>query len=65
MGEQIDITKANLNILLEIDGEIYAVAYEKKKLEAISFIVKSAAANIIKTGRTQKELTKFIGLLEG
>jgi len=62
MSKQIDITDASVNIFLEIEGVVYAVAYERDKLEAISNIVKNGAANVIKTNKTQAQLTKFIGI---
>ncbi|MBM7598184.1 hypothetical protein JOC34_000541 [Virgibacillus halotolerans] len=62
MSEQIDLTGASVNIFLEIDGKIYAVAYEKDKYDAICHIIKNGAEHIIKTDKTQLELVDFIGI---
>ena len=62
MSEQIDLTDATVNIFLEIDGKIYAVAYEKDKYDAVCHIIKNGVDSVIKTNKTQSELIDFIGI---
>lgn len=59
---EINITEATINILLEIDGSLYAVAMDKDKLEAISFLIKNSVEDVVQTNKTQSDLIRFIGL---
>ena len=60
-----NLKSAQLNLLLTIDGNVYAVAMEKDKLETIDFLVKASTAAVVPTGRDQSELLSFLQLNKG
>lgn len=57
---KVDITKATVNILIELNGEVHLVAMEKDKFDAVSLLAKASADTLVKTGITQNELLKFL-----
>lgn len=57
---QVDITQSQVTILVEVDGEVCAVKMDKDKFDAVSFFIKQSIDELIKTGKTQTELRKFL-----
>lgn len=55
-----DLTNAQVSILLEIDGQVHLVGFEKERLETITSLVKVAAEVAIPTGKSQAELRVFL-----
>jgi len=55
-----DLTNAQVSILLEIDGQVHLVGFEKERLETITSLVKVAAEVAVPTGRSQTELRGFL-----
>lgn len=62
MAETLNVKNASVNILLEVDGKIYMVAMEKDRVEAVGFLVKAAATNVVPTNKTSDDLLKFLGV---
>ncbi|WP_342512814.1 hypothetical protein MKY34_19740 [Sporosarcina sp. FSL K6-1522] len=60
--KEVSVEDANVNILLDIDGEVHIVGFEKDQLEAIEFLVKSAVKGVLNTGRHRMELLAFLGV---
>ncbi|WP_368900829.1 hypothetical protein [Oceanobacillus oncorhynchi] len=61
---KIDLEDAVVNILLEVNGQVYMVTMDKDKYDAVSMLTKFSAKNIIPTGKSQKELSEFVGYLK-
>ncbi len=61
---KINLENATVNLLLEVNGQVYMVAMKKDKYDAISMLTKVSAKNIIPTGKSQKDLSEFIGYLK-
>lgn len=59
-----DITNAQVNILLEIDGIIHLVGMKKDNLDAVGLLIKASADTAYATDKTQKDLREFLGLEE-
>lgn len=59
--ENVDTELLTVNILIEHKGEVHMVAMKKDKFEAISFLTKRSIDSLVKTGKTQGELLKFLG----
>lgn len=57
-----NIEKATINILVELDGDLYMVKMKKDDFEAVSFLTKRAIDTLVKTERKQVELLEFLGL---
>lgn len=57
----VDTENLTVNILIEHEGEIHMVAMEKEKFEAVSFLTKRSIDTLIKTGKSQNDLLKFLG----
>ncbi|AJK87665.1 MULTISPECIES: hypothetical protein [Lysinibacillus] len=55
-----DLTNAQVSILLEIDGQVHLVGFEKELLETITSLVKIAANVAVPTGKSQVELREFL-----
>ncbi|HGQ2848723.1 hypothetical protein [Lysinibacillus boronitolerans] len=55
-----DLTNAQVSILLEIDGQVHLVGFEKERLETITSLVKVAAEVAVPTGKSQAELRGFL-----
>lgn len=56
---KIDLENATVNILLEVNGQVYMVTMDKDKYDAVSILTKVSAKNIIPTGKSQKELIEI------
>jgi len=56
------LEQAQVNLFLEIDGEIYLVGMNKERLEAVTTTIKMATEVVIPTGRSQQELRVFLGV---
>lgn len=63
MGEKevVNVETASLNITMSIDNEIYLVAMEREKLEAVTAVIKQATYSVVQTGVTQGEFNKLLG----
>ena len=59
--DKISIANASINILLEVDGEIYLTAMKNDRLETIQSLVQASADAVVPTGKTQGQLNDFIG----
>lgn len=55
-----DLTNAQVSILLEIDGQVHLVGFEKERFEAITTLIKAAAEVAVPTGKSQTELRGFL-----
>ncbi|MDZ5711638.1 hypothetical protein [Jeotgalibacillus haloalkalitolerans] len=55
-----NISKAQINITMEIDGIVHLVAMEQERLDAVSMLIRSATETVIPTKKTQAELVKFL-----
>ena len=60
---KVKLKEAQLNLLLTIDGQVYAVAMDREKLETIDFLVKGSTAAVVPTKRNQDELLSYLGLV--
>lgn len=61
---KVNIDQLDIAILAFHDGKVHLVAMEKEKLEAVTGLAKMATSNIIPTGKTRKELLKFLNYKE-
>lgn len=55
-----DLTNAQVSILLEIDGQVHLVGFDKEHLEVVTKMIKMAAEVAIPTGKSQSELRGFL-----
>jgi hypothetical protein len=55
-----DLTNAQVSILLEIDGQVHLVGFEKERLEAITTLIKMGTEVVVPTGKSQAELRGFL-----
>ena len=60
--KEISVKDANVNILLDIGGEVHIVGFEKERLEAIEFLIKSAVKGMHNTGKRREEFLEFLGV---
>lgn len=58
--KQIDIQNAPLTILISIDGQIYALAFDKDEYEALTFLIKRAVKTVVPSKTTQSQLNKLL-----
>lgn len=58
--EKVNLDNAQVNILIELNGDLHMVAMKKEKLGAATLIIKSATEHLVRTGRTQNELLEFL-----
>lgn len=65
MGYEVNLMNATVNVLLELNGQVYLVAMKKDNFDAVSFISKKSVENLVETGRTQAELIDFLNYKEG
>lgn len=59
---KVSLKDAQVNIMLEIEGSVYLVGFERDDLGAVSTLIKSAADSVYPTGKTQSELLEFFGV---
>lgn len=57
---KVDITKSQVTILIEFDGQIYLTKMNKDEYDVISTLAKKATVELIKTDVTQDELNRFL-----
>lgn len=57
---QADLTNAKVSILLEIDGQVHLVGFEKERLEGLTALIKMAVEVVVPTGKSQTELRGFL-----
>lgn len=62
MTTNINIEKATINVLMEIDEKIYLVAMEQDNRDAITMLVKVSAKTVFPTAKTQTMLNEFLGV---
>lgn len=55
-----DITKSQVTILIEVDGQICLTKMDKDEYNVISMLAKKATVELIKTDVTQDELNRFL-----
>ena len=55
-----DITKSQVSILIEVDGQICLTKMNKDEYDVISTLAKKATVESIKTDVTQDELNRFL-----
>ena len=55
-----DITKSQVSILIEVDGQICLTKMNKDEYDVISTLAKKATVELIKTDVTQDELNRFL-----
>lgn len=65
MASEINVERATVNILVELNGNVYLVAMEKDNFDAVSFIAKRSIESLVETGRTQLELLDFLNYKDG
>lgn len=58
----VNLENAQVNVLVEVGGDICLVAMQKEQLQAIETIVKISVAKLYKTKKTQADLNKFLGV---
>ena len=59
---KVSLKDAQVNIMLEIEGSVYLVGFERDYLEAVVALIKSAADGVYPTGKTQADLLEFLGV---
>ena len=57
---KVDITKSQVSILIEVDGQICLTKMNKDEYDVISTLAKKATVESIKTDVTQDELNRFL-----
>jgi len=60
-GKKVNLEKAQLTVLLEINGRVHMVAMKSDRMQAIEMLVKVSAESVIPTSRSQTELCDFLG----
>lgn len=60
MAKQINIEKAPLTILINIDGQMHLTVFKKDEYEALSVLIKMGMENVIPTPATQSQLNKLL-----
>lgn len=60
MANAVNLMNATVNVLIELNGQVYLVAMKKDNFDAVSFIAKKSVENLVETGRTQTELLDFL-----
>lgn len=63
--KKIDIVKAQVTILLEIDGEMHLVAMDKSEYKLVSDLIKKVTKAVVPIGVSQSELLDFVDKKEG
>lgn len=58
----VNLENAQVNVLVEVNGDICLVAMSKEQLQAIETLVKMSVAKLYKTSKTQADLNKFLGV---
>lgn len=61
---KVNIDQLDIAILAFRNDEVYLVAMEKERLEAITGLAKIATTNIIPTGKSRAELLGFLNYEE-
>lgn len=59
MSDAVNLMNATVNVLIELNGQVYLVAMKKENFDAVSFIAKRSVENLVETGKTQTELLDF------
>lgn len=57
-----EITNAQLNILLEIDGMLHLVLMDKEAFKAVELVTKHSIDKVVPIDRSQEEFRKWVGL---
>lgn len=60
MNAEVNLDKAQVTLLLEIDGKVHLIGMEKEKLEAVEFLIKRSVAVVVPTKKSQHELVNFL-----
>lgn len=55
-----DLINAQVSILLEIDGQVHLVGFEKERLEGLTELIKMAVEVAIPTRKSQAQLREFL-----
>lgn len=55
-----DLTNAQVNILLEIDGQVHLAGFDKEHLEVITKMIKMGVELAIPTSKSQAQLREFL-----
>ena len=58
--KQVNLEKATVNVIIELNGMVHKVIMEKDNYDAVSFLSKRAVDSLIPTSRTQSELLEFL-----
>lgn len=61
----VEVTDAQITMLIEIDGQVHLIAMEKENYAVLSEMVKRSIATVVPTARTQTELRSFFGMDQG
>lgn len=64
MSSKIDITDADVTIIISKNNQLYLVKMNKEKYEAITALTKASIEEVIVTNKTVNDLYEFVGLGE-
>lgn len=53
-----------INILVEVDGELYLAAMNKEKLDAINFLIKLSVDEVFPINKKQEDLLRWVGVVK-
>lgn len=59
---KVNLKNAQVNILIEVDGDICLVAMTKESKVSIEMLVKMSAERLVLTKRTQANLNEYLGV---
>ncbi len=57
---QVDITDAQVTVLVEVDGLVCLTRMDKDKYDAVAFLVKKSLHDLVKTEITQDKLNRLL-----
>lgn len=60
--KEVDVTKSEVTMLIEIDGQVHLIAMEKDNYAMLSELVKRSIKSVVPTKVSQQEFKKFVGL---
>lgn len=53
-----------INIVVEVDDELYLVAMNKEKLDAINYLIKQSVDVIFPIHKKQEDLLRWVGVVK-
>lgn len=54
----------NINIVVEVDGQLYLAAMDKEKLEAVNCLIKQSVDVIVPIHKKQEDLLRWVGVVK-